>query len=240
MPKSPSFAGKFDIFSWAAANISLQVIYTGKDLTKEPSVYPELVYARLADNSAKAKDVGRIAVLTLPDDEDDEGRFDGTTTQKNETDSEDEDYEEEEDVYNVYDVYDGIDGTFVERCPLDLSLNFIRPTSSLKFKSDEFEFFPDNGNFDGPYTEDERDGPGIVATLTPSEDACGIESAEGTIKMRRLWVGEGGEELFEGFLTFDVDFNILSKRRYYSIETKRHSGADRQFRVHFWATRRNS
>lgn len=198
-------------------------------------MYPELIYARLADNSAEARDVGHIAVLTLPDDEDDKGRFDGTTSQKNETDWEDEDDEEGEHIYG----YDGIDGTFLERCLLDLSLTCIIPTSSLKFERAEFQYFPDC-DFHASYTKDERDGPGIFATLTPNEDAYGIESAEGTIKMRRMWVGESGEELFEGFLNFDVDLDSLSKRHFYGTEKKRHSGADQQFRVHFWATRRNS
>ncbi|KAF5373136.1 hypothetical protein D9758_001636 [Tetrapyrgos nigripes] len=252
---TPIFAGRFNVFSWAVARAPLQMDYTSDGL----ETYPEVIFKKLTANDATDKSVGRIAVLSLPErratDEEKDGsdsdcefdcyavgRFNGTNSKDREGDGDDEDEDKDKDEEGNDEGDDEDDEASEEvdykRCPYDLNLVDIDLVKGLKFDDTEFELFPEHIGFGGPALKDEKESIGISGTLVMREEACGIENADGLFKMRRLWKGQDGSELFEGYLSFDIDFNMLLKHRYYMGQRKRHSGADKQHKVHFWATRK--
>ncbi|KAA1473121.1 hypothetical protein DENSPDRAFT_751195, partial [Dentipellis sp. KUC8613] len=58
---------------------------------------------------------------------------------------------------------------------------------------------------------------------------CFIEGGNGSVKMRRVWTGEGGEELFEGYWTLWVGYGAMMARKGF--------GRGDTYRGAFWAVR---
>ena len=104
----------------------------------------------------------------------------------------------------------------MEDMPFDIMINPAQHHASLKFIEHELS------SFEAP--ESIREGPGISGEMgLVDSHHCGIQSASGVFKIRRVWTKPNpdvdGEfvELFEGFLSFDVSYSRLYRRKGHGI-----------------------
>lgn len=127
----------------------------------------------------------------------------------------------------------------MEEAGYDLLLNEITPTERLSFTPVELEKFADPDGTRPPHA------PGVTVNVEMLEDHCGIKSASGSMKLKRVWdksvntspPSEGGaaheytghQELFELYFKFDVKFSGLYSRKGH--------GSGQNFRYAFWAVR---
>lgn len=73
-------------------------------------------------------------------------------------------------------------------------------------------------------------GSGYQGTIEWDNGGCGYgmpDSARGYIKLRKVWEGEAGKELFEGFLTVRVKYGSVLRRKGH--------GSEQDFPCSFWA-----
>jgi hypothetical protein len=96
----------------------------------------------------------------------------------------------------------------MQEMPFDIAINSTKRQPSLSFTKSELT------SFAAP--ESVPEGPGIAAVTALAESHCGIQSASGVFKMKRVWtkLNSDGEyvELFEGFVSFNVSHSGLYKR----------------------------
>ncbi|KAF8555439.1 hypothetical protein OG21DRAFT_904431 [Imleria badia] len=109
--------------------------------------------------------------------------------------------------------------------PFDITLEDITYKESLTFTSTE------RLSFHAP--EHSTPGPGLVRdTRLSSESDCGIQSAEGVFKIKRVWATEEDgavKELFEGFFSFNVSYSGLYRRKGH--------GNGEKYEFAFWGVR---
>jgi hypothetical protein len=111
--------------------------------------------------------------------------------------------------------------------PFDIIVNSVQRCESLSFTKSELSFFA------APDAIPE--GPGISAKMELDDLHCGIKSASGVFKIKRVWTKPNpdvdGEfvELFEGFVSFKVSYTGWYRRKGYS------DGGNTKFA--FWGVR---
>lgn len=97
----------------------------------------------------------------------------------------------------------------MEGMPFDVEVHDVMVTDKLPLKVNERKLFL------VPPTE----GPGIEGLLTVVDGGCGVDSSKGVIKLKRLWKSQKKRadgsyaELFEGFVSFNVSYSGLYKRK---------------------------
>jgi hypothetical protein len=99
----------------------------------------------------------------------------------------------------------------MEETPFDITIDSIQRRESLSFTKGELSSFaaPDAV----------PNGQGISAKMELTEMHCGIKSASGVFKIKRVWTKPNpdvdGEfvELFEGFVSFKVSYSALYRRK---------------------------
>ena len=99
----------------------------------------------------------------------------------------------------------------MEEMPFAITIDSLQPHKSLSFTKNELSSFlaPDAI----------LEGPGISGEMELANSHCGIQSASGVFKMKRMWTKPNpdvdGEfvELFEGFVSFDVSYSGLYRRK---------------------------
>lgn len=92
----------------------------------------------------------------------------------------------------------------------------------VKFEPKEWEFKPSLGP-----------GPGYLGKIEWEDDDCGYaspESAKGYIKLRKVWVAENGNVLFEGFLQVKVVYGSTLRRKGH--------GSGNTYPMSFWAVKK--
>lgn len=114
----------------------------------------------------------------------------------------------------------------MEEMPFDIAINSMKLQKHLSFTKTELNSFAAPGFI--------PDGPGITAvTALADDDHCGIQSASGVFKMKRVWtkLNPGGElvELFEGFMSFNVSHS--------GIYRKKGHGNGEKTKFAFWGVR---
>ena len=104
----------------------------------------------------------------------------------------------------------------MEDMPFDIMIDPARHHASLTFTEHELS------SFEAP--EAIPEGPGISGEMELADSHhCGIQSASGVFKIKRVWtkpnpdVDGGFVELFEGFLSFDVSYSGLYRRKGHGI-----------------------
>jgi hypothetical protein len=113
----------------------------------------------------------------------------------------------------------------MEDMPFDIAINSVKRQASLSFTKSEL------ASFAAP--ESIPNGPGISAVMALADDRCGVQSASGIFKMKRVWtkLNSDGEfvELFEGFLSFNVTHSSLYRRKGH--------GSGSKVKFAFWGVR---
>jgi len=114
----------------------------------------------------------------------------------------------------------------MEESPFDIDIRSIKHHASLSLPSDKVPSAAVAGAA--------PDSPGISASMVLKDDHCGIQSASGVFKVKRVWttkVTSSGTfaELFAGYLTFDVSYSGMYKRKGHGTGQKHKWG--------FWAIR---
>lgn len=113
----------------------------------------------------------------------------------------------------------------MEEMPFDITINSIKRQQKLSFTKAELTMFAAPGSI--------PEGPGVSAVTALAEDDCGIASASGVFKMKRVWtkLNPDGEfvELFEGFVSFNVTYSGLYSRKGH--------GSGQKTKFAFWAVR---
>jgi hypothetical protein len=115
----------------------------------------------------------------------------------------------------------------MEEMPFDITIDSVRRHESLSFTRTELL------SFAAPDAIPE--GPGISGEMELADSHCGIQSASGVFKIQRVWTKPNpdvdGElvELFEGFLSFNVSYSGLYRR-------KGHGNGDNK-KFAFWGVR---
>lgn len=112
----------------------------------------------------------------------------------------------------------------MEGAPWDIALVKLRVIDSVIFPSAERAQFPTP-----PQT---NCGTGIEGRTALGEGHCGVQSAGGVFRMQRAWVEERKEhaaEIWEGYLSFDVRFSGMYKRKGH--------GSGQKIGFPFWAVR---
>ncbi|KAJ7618030.1 hypothetical protein FB45DRAFT_1103402 [Roridomyces roridus] len=107
----------------------------------------------------------------------------------------------------------------MEEMPWDISIEDIELVDKLVFTAAQRK------DFITPPTT----GAGVSGRTALTEDHCGVSSASGVFRMKLAWTGEDGAEIFEGFLSFNVKYSGLYKRKGHG------SGGKLEFP--FWAVR---
>jgi len=99
----------------------------------------------------------------------------------------------------------------MEEMPFDITIDSVQRHESLLFTKSELS------SFAAPDAIPE--GPGISGEMELADSHCGIQSASGAFKIKRVWTKPNpdvdGEfaELFEGFVSFDVSYSGLYRRK---------------------------
>lgn len=113
----------------------------------------------------------------------------------------------------------------MEDMPFDIAFNSITRQPSMQYTKAEL------GSFAAPTHVPQ--GPGITAVTALAEGHCGIQSASGVFKMKRVWTKGNLEgdfmELFEGFFSFNVSHSAMYRR-------KGHGGGEK-VKFAFWGVR---
>jgi hypothetical protein len=115
----------------------------------------------------------------------------------------------------------------MDEMPLDITIDFIESHESLSFTTSELS------SFAAPSAIPE--GPGISGEMQFIDSHCGIDYASGVFKIKRVWTKPNpdvdGEfvELFEGFVSFNVSYSGLYRRKGHG------PGSDIEFA--FWGVR---
>jgi hypothetical protein len=113
----------------------------------------------------------------------------------------------------------------MEDMPFEIAIKAVNRQSSLPFTESELS------SFAAP--EAVPEGPGISATTTLAGSHCGVQSASGIFKMKRVWTKHDADgelvELFEGFASFNVSYSGLYRR-------KGHGPSDK-YKFAFWGVR---
>ncbi|EPQ50673.1 hypothetical protein GLOTRDRAFT_96917 [Gloeophyllum trabeum ATCC 11539] len=104
----------------------------------------------------------------------------------------------------------------------EISIIHIEMEDPLTFSEDERALLP------APELSPPR-GAGMSGRTSTRFGYCGVSDAEGVFKMQRVWVGEGGEELFEGYFSLDVTYS-------YTWIMAGH-GPEVAYKMPFWAVR---
>jgi hypothetical protein len=109
----------------------------------------------------------------------------------------------------------------MEDYPFDIDIRSIKHHASLSLPSDKVAGAA-------------PDSPGVSASMVLKDDHCGIQSASGVFKVKRVWttkVTSSGTfaELFAGYLTFDVSYSGMYRRKGHGTGQKHKWG--------FWAIR---
>jgi len=90
-------------------------------------------------------------------------------------------------------------------CPFEIFIDSIKHRTSLSLPKDKL---PAIGRI--------PDGPGISALTSLGGRCCGIRSASGVFKLKRVWAKDdatnGFAELFAGYFTFNVSYGGMYKR----------------------------
>ncbi|KAJ7172823.1 hypothetical protein C8R43DRAFT_1058272 [Mycena crocata] len=108
----------------------------------------------------------------------------------------------------------------MEGLPWDIALTDLTHVDALKFSAKERK----------PFVTPPREGiPGVKAQTGLAHDHCGVQSASGVFRMQHAWTGSAGEEVFEGYMSFNVVHSAMYKR-------KRH-GSGLKVDFAFWAVR---
>lgn len=93
----------------------------------------------------------------------------------------------------------------MEEVPFEIAINSVKRQASLSFTKSELASFAAPETIPG--------GPGISGKMGLVGGRCGIQSASGIFKMKRVWtkLNSDGEfvELFEGFVSFNVRYNSM-------------------------------
>jgi hypothetical protein len=112
----------------------------------------------------------------------------------------------------------------MEEAPFDISIRSIKHHMSLSLPTD-----PPSVALVSPVP----DSPGVSASTALKEIHCGIQSASGVFKLKRMWTkatsGDDFVELFAGHFSFNITYAALYKRRGHGTGQK-HQWA-------FWAVR---
>jgi hypothetical protein len=106
--------------------------------------------------------------------------------------------------------------------PFEIVIGRIKHHESLSLPSDKLPSF-------GP----DRDSPGISASTSLGGGRCGIRSASGVFKLKRVWIKDVSPndftELFAGYFTFNVSYGGMYKSGGHGTGQKHKWG--------FWAVR---
>ena len=106
--------------------------------------------------------------------------------------------------------------------PFEIVIDSIKHNASLSLPKDKL---PSIGRLPG--------GPGISALTSLGGDRCGIRSASGVFKLKRVWAKDdtphGFAELFAGYFTFNVSYGGM-----YKSVTR---GKGQKHKWGFWAIR---
>jgi len=112
----------------------------------------------------------------------------------------------------------------MEELPFDIAIQSVKHHPSLSL--------PSNKLFSA-MSDSIPDGPGISALTALEDSHCGIQSAAGLFKLKRVWTKavSGGDfvELFEGYFSFKVSHSGLYRRKGHG------TGENHQWM--FWAVR---
>jgi len=113
----------------------------------------------------------------------------------------------------------------MEDFPFDISICSIKHHTSLSLPSDRLPSAALAGAG--------HDSPGVSASMSLTDDHCGIQSASGSFKLKRVWTKATSSgtflELFAGYLTFDVSYSGMYRRKGHGTGQKHKWG--------FWAIR---
>ena len=113
----------------------------------------------------------------------------------------------------------------MEDFPFDISILSIKHHTSLSLPSDRLPSAASAGA--------NPDSPGVSASMSLTDDHCGIQSASGSFKLKRIWAKATSSgtflELFAGYLTFDVSYSGMYRRKGHGTGQKHKWG--------FWAIR---
>ena len=114
----------------------------------------------------------------------------------------------------------------MEDYPFDIDIRSIKHHASLSLPSDNLPSAAVAGAT--------HDSPGISASMFLKDDHCGIQSASGAFKVKRVWTTKATSsgtfaELFAGYLSFDVSYSGMYRRKGHGTGQKHKWG--------FWAIR---
>ncbi|KIM41520.1 hypothetical protein M413DRAFT_150373 [Hebeloma cylindrosporum] len=113
----------------------------------------------------------------------------------------------------------------MEDFPFDIKIHSIEHNASLSLPSDKLP--------SGASASAAPDKSGVSASMSLEDDHCGIQSASGAFKLKRVWTkataGGAFTELFAGYLTFNVSYSGMDKRKGH--------GAGQKHKWGFWAVR---
>ena len=112
----------------------------------------------------------------------------------------------------------------MQEVPFDISIRAIKHHMSLSLPTE-----PPSVALVGPTP----DSPGVSASTALEEIHCGIQSASGVFKLKRVWTKATSSgnfvELFAGHFTFNVTYGAMYKKAGYGTRQKHKWG--------FWAVR---
>lgn len=107
-------------------------------------------------------------------------------------------------------------------CPFEIDIGSIKHRASLSFPNDKLPSFGVG-----------RASPGISALTSPGGGRCGIRSASGVFKLKRVWTkavsSDEFTELFAGYFTFNVLYGGMYKSS--------GMGTGQKHKWGFWAVR---
>lgn len=114
----------------------------------------------------------------------------------------------------------------MEDFPFDISIHSIKHHASLPLPSDTLP--------SAALGSATPDSPGVSASMSLVDDHCGIQSASGVFKVKRMWttkVASSGDfaELFAGYLSFNVSYSGIYRRKGH--------GTGQNHKWGFWAIR---
>jgi hypothetical protein len=114
----------------------------------------------------------------------------------------------------------------MEDYPFNINIHSIKHQVSLPLPSDKLPSAALAGAA--------PDSSGVSASMSLAEDHCGIQSASGVFKVKRVWttkVTAAGDfaELFAGYLSFDISYSGMYRRKGHGTGQKHKWG--------FWAIR---
>ncbi|KAJ7434730.1 hypothetical protein FB451DRAFT_1063161, partial [Mycena latifolia] len=108
----------------------------------------------------------------------------------------------------------------MEGLPWDIALKDLARVDKLVFPPVERALF---------VTPPREGVPGIAGRTGLARGHCGVQAASGVFRMQHAWTGSGGEQIFEGYMSFNVAHSALYQR-------KGHGSGD-EIDFAFWAVR---